>query len=92
MIQHEQITLENQKPMGDMISKSQLSKCDAVEDAPVNQVLFRITPVGEHSVLGFSKIQSGDVIYTGLKRMKNARVDEYDLATQSCRSWKAAKL
>ncbi|KAM3173541.1 hypothetical protein ACTXT7_012310 [Hymenolepis weldensis] len=66
--------------MGDIIWKSQLPTCDAAEDTFINQVSFRITSnVGEHSVLGFSKIQSGDVICTGLIRMKNARVDEYDI-------------
>ncbi|VDL58790.1 unnamed protein product [Hymenolepis diminuta] len=87
MIRHGRIASEHQETekyelVVDVITKANKSllKCDATGDAHTNQVSFRTTSaLGEHSLLGFSKTQSGDIVYTAFIRMKNTRVDEYEI-------------
>ncbi|VDN97447.1 unnamed protein product [Rodentolepis nana] len=72
--QHEEIALERQE------AQNYGLKCNAAGDSRANQVSFRSTlSLGEQSLLGFSTTQCGDVIYTAFIRMKNARVDEYEI-------------
>ncbi|KAM3179815.1 hypothetical protein ACTXT7_017539, partial [Hymenolepis weldensis] len=87
MIQRGQIASEHQETenyelMVGVITKAKknLLKCDAAGDSHTSQVSFRTTSaLGEHSSLGFSKTESGDIVYTAFIRMKNTRVDEYEI-------------